>query len=54
MGLSAALQSEPEATRQLRMTAFGAGTQVGVLLPYSRLQESEADQMARFHCDGRV
>jgi predicted Zn-dependent protease len=27
------------------MTAFGVGTQVGVLLPYSRLQESEADHL---------
>jgi predicted Zn-dependent protease len=27
------------------MTAFGLGSQVGVLLPYSRLQEAEADQI---------
>ena len=27
------------------MEAFGLGTQVGVLLPYSRLQESEADYL---------
>lgn len=27
------------------MAAFGFGTQVGVLLPYSRLQENETDEM---------
>ena len=27
------------------MAAYGLGTQVGVLLPYSRLQESEADHL---------
>jgi predicted Zn-dependent protease len=27
------------------MTAFGVGAQVGVLLPYSRLQEKEADRL---------
>lgn len=45
MALSQALQSKPAATQQLFMTAYGAGTQVGVLLPYSRLQESEADHL---------
>jgi predicted Zn-dependent protease len=27
------------------MAAFGLGAQVGVLLPYSRLQETEADRL---------
>jgi len=27
------------------MTAYGAGTTVGFLLPYSRLEESEADHI---------
>jgi len=27
------------------MTAFGVGSQLGVLLPFSRLQESEADHL---------
>ena len=45
MALSAALRSHPEQTRQLWMTAFGAGAQYGILLPYSRLQESEADHL---------
>ncbi|HOX24378.1 MAG TPA: M48 family metallopeptidase [Candidatus Krumholzibacteria bacterium] len=45
MALSEALQSKPQATQQLWMTAFAVGAQYGALLPYSRLQEGEADQM---------
>jgi predicted Zn-dependent protease len=45
MGLAAALQNQPGATRQLAMAAFGAGATVGFLLPYSRVQESEADRL---------
>ncbi len=45
MALSVALAEKSEATRDLFMTAFGVGSQVGVLLPYSRLQESEADRL---------
>lgn len=45
MVLSEALNKQPEITRQLAMVAFGVGTQVGVLLPYSRLQEAEADRL---------
>lgn len=43
--LSAAMQSKPEETRNTWMTVFGAGTQLGVLLPYSRTHESEADHL---------
>lgn len=43
--LSVALANEPQTTRQLWMTAFGVGAQVGVLLPFSRQQESEADHL---------
>jgi predicted Zn-dependent protease len=43
--LSEALSQKPEFTRQLFLSAYGLGTQVGVLLPYSRLQESEADRL---------
>jgi predicted Zn-dependent protease len=43
--LSVALQNEPEKTRQLWMSAYGLGAQVGVLLPFSRTQESEADHL---------
>ncbi len=45
MALSEALRNKPQETRQLWMTAFGVGAQYGVLLPYSRLQESEADHL---------
>jgi len=43
--LDIALADQPQATRQLFMQAYGMGSQVGLLLPYSRLQESEADQL---------
>jgi predicted Zn-dependent protease len=45
VGLSMALEKEPQKTRDLWMTAYGAGAQVGVLLPFSRLQEGEADEL---------
>lgn len=44
-GLAVALQNQPGTTRQLAMAAFGAGATVGFLLPYSRIQESEADRL---------
>ncbi len=43
--LSKALNEKPAKTQQLWMTAFGIGAQYGVILPYSRLQESEADHL---------
>ena len=45
VALSEALKTKPEETRQLWMTAFGVGAQYGALLPFSRLQESEADRL---------
>jgi predicted Zn-dependent protease len=45
MALSTALSEKPDETRSLYMAAFGAGAQVGVLLPFSRTHESEADHM---------
>lgn len=45
MALAAALKEKPQQTRELWMGAFGLGAQVGVLLPYSRLQEAEADRL---------
>jgi len=45
VALSAALQSKPEETQALYMTAFGLGAQYGVMLPHSRNQESEADHL---------
>ncbi len=43
--LSAALSSQPVQTRELMMQAYGAGTNIGVLLPYSRSHELEADHI---------
>lgn len=43
--LAVALKDKPAQTRNLWMAAFGAGAQVGVLLPFSRTQESEADHL---------
>ena len=43
--LSTALTKYPMQTQNLFMAAYGAGSQVGILLPYSRLQESEADRL---------
>jgi predicted Zn-dependent protease len=45
MALMKALEEKPEQTQQIWMTAFGVGAQFGVLLPYSRLHESEADHL---------
>ncbi len=45
VALSTALSQKPKETTALFMTAYGLGSQVGVLLPYSRLQESEADRL---------
>lgn len=45
MALSKALEEKPEETRNLWMTAYGVGAQFGVLLPYSRLHENEADHL---------
>ncbi len=45
VALSTALAEEPEGTQKLWMTVFGVGAQYGVLLPYSRTQESEADRL---------
>jgi predicted Zn-dependent protease len=43
--LAEALHTKPKLTQQLFLAAYGAGAQVGILLPYSRLQESEADHL---------
>ncbi len=45
LALDVALSSKPKETRNLFMAAYGVGTNVGILLPYSRLQESEADRI---------
>jgi predicted Zn-dependent protease len=45
VALSSALSQQPLETQRLWMTAFGVGSQLGVILPYSRLQEYEADYL---------
>jgi predicted Zn-dependent protease len=45
VGLSAALQKQPEQTKSLFIGAYGLGTQIGFLLPFSRVHESEADHL---------
>lgn len=59
MALSKAVEEQPEKTKQLLLLAFGVGANVGVLLPYSRQHESEADRiglilMARAGYDPRA
>ena len=45
VALSVALAEEPALTRKLSLAAFGLGASVGILLPYSRTHESEADRI---------
>ena len=45
MALSTALSENTEATQNLFMQSYGMGTQVGLMLPYSRVHENEADHL---------
>ena len=45
LALSEAMRSKPEQTRNLWLGAFGLGAQVGLMLPFSRQHESEADRL---------
>jgi predicted Zn-dependent protease len=45
VGLLVALNEQPQETQALWMAVYGATTEVGAMLPYSRLHESEADRM---------
>ena len=45
MALSEAIANKPKETQQIYMTAFGLGAEYGALLPFGRLQESEADHL---------
>jgi predicted Zn-dependent protease len=48
VALSEALTTQPQMTQDLAMAAFGIGSQVGIMLPYSRLHESEADELGLY------
>lgn len=43
--LDIAMLNQPMAARQAVQLAYGVSSQVGVMLPFSRLHESEADEM---------
>ena len=45
IALSEALKTRPAQTQELFMQAYGLGAQVGVLLPFSRKHEYEADHL---------
>lgn len=45
VALQVALKDKPQQTQSIFYTAYGVGSQVGVLLPFSRLQESESDEL---------
>jgi len=45
LALDVALQQKPEQTRSIFLNAYGIGAQVGVMLPFSRKQEYEADKL---------
>jgi len=48
IALSEALKTQKETTQQIAMAAFGAGSALGVVLPYSRTHEYEADEMGLY------
>jgi predicted Zn-dependent protease len=45
IALSVAMRNQPEKTKDLFLRSYGVGAQVGVLLPYSRRQETESDHL---------
>lgn len=45
VGLEVALRNKSEQTRQAARTAYGIGSTIGVMLPFSRLHEREADKV---------
>ena len=44
MALEVALAQKPQETKDLFLTTYGIGSEVGAMLPWSRQQETEADQ----------
>ncbi len=45
VALSEAVKTKPEETQMIFLAAYGAGSQLGLLLPYSRKHEYEADRL---------
>jgi predicted Zn-dependent protease len=45
MALESAIENRPAQTQELFKQSYGLGTQLGFLLPYSRVQENEADHL---------
>lgn len=45
MALETALQQKPVETRRIFQAVYGIGAEVGVMMPFSRSQESEADHI---------
>jgi predicted Zn-dependent protease len=43
--LQESLKKEKETTQALALMAYGLGSQIGILLPYSRQHETEADRI---------
>lgn len=46
--LSVAMQNEPAETQSIFAAAYGLGAQYGVMLPFSRKHESEADELGLY------
>lgn len=45
MALDLAIQNEPEKTKNIFLSAYGLGSNIGIMLPYSRTHEYEADKL---------
>jgi len=45
MALESAIETRPAQTQELFKQSYGIGTQLGFLLPYSRVHENEADHL---------
>jgi predicted Zn-dependent protease len=45
IALSTAIETKPAQTQELFKQSYGIGTQLGIILPYSRVQENEADHL---------
>jgi len=48
VALDVTLSEKPEQTRTLFLAAYGVGTTVGLMLPFSRKHESEADEIGLY------